>query len=60
VFPVGLVGFMAALLWYINTSYAAALPFWLLSSVLLLLVATATPAAPSTQGGAVSRLGRDP
>lgn len=59
VFPVGLVGFMATLPWYINTAYAAALPFWLLSSVLL-LVATATPAAPSTQGGAVSRLGRDP
>ena len=59
VFPVGLLGFMATLPWYINTAYEGALPFWLLSSVLL--VATpATPAAPSSPRDAVLSLRRDP
>lgn len=59
VFPVGLLGFMATLLWYINTAYTGALPFWLLSSVLL-VAAPATPAAPSSPRDAVSSLRRDP
>ena len=59
VFPVGLLGFMATLPWYINTAFGGALPFWLLSSVLL--VATpATPAAPTSPRDSVSSLRRDP
>jgi hypothetical protein len=43
VFPAGLVGFLATQLWFINTYYVAALPLWLLSSLLLLLAASRMP-----------------
>ncbi|HEV2250618.1 MAG TPA: hypothetical protein VGT60_08935 [Candidatus Limnocylindria bacterium] len=43
VFPAGVVGFLCTQLWFINTSYVAALPLWLLASLLLLLAASRTP-----------------
>lgn len=33
----GALGFLATLPWYINTAYIAALPFWLIGALLLLL-----------------------
>ena len=34
-FPSGVVGFLATQLWFINTYYVAALPLWLIATVLL-------------------------